>query len=88
MAYELKRKEHLDKIFSKLAKRGPPQFNALKKKIKQILIEPHRFKPLSASMKNTRRVHIHKSFVLAFKIDEKEKIVELLDYNHHNKIYK
>ena len=87
MAYTLKRKEHLDRVFAKIAKKGPVQFQAIQKKVKQILEDPHRFKPLSASMKNKRRVHIYKSFVLVYEIQEKKKIVELWDYDHHDKIY-
>ena len=60
---------------------------AIWKKVKQILDDPHRFKPLSASMKNKHRVHIYKSFVLVYEIHEKEKIVELWDYDHHDKMY-
>jgi len=33
------------------------------------------------------RVHIDKSFVLTYEIDEKNKTVKLLDYEHHDKIY-
>lgn len=33
------------------------------------------------------RVHIHKSFVLTFEIDEKNKVVRLLDYDHQDNIY-
>lgn len=87
MPYELKRKKHLDKIFAKLAKKDPMQLEAIQKKIKQILEDPYHFKPLSAAMKNKRRVHIYKSFVLVYVIHEKEKIIELWDYDHHDKIY-
>lgn len=88
MPYSLKRKKHLDKVFSKLAKKDPVQLKAIQKKVKQILEEPHRFKPLSGAMKNKRRVHIYKSFVLIFEIHEKEKVVELWDYDHHDNIYR
>ncbi len=60
---------------------------AIKNKIKQIIENPYRFKPLSSTMKNKWRVHIYKSFVLVYVIDEKEKIIELLDYDHHDNIY-
>jgi len=39
------------------------------------------------SMHGSRRVHIDKSFVLIYEIDEKEKIIRILDYDHHDKIY-
>jgi len=87
LAYGLERKPHLDRAFAKLAKKDPVQLQAIHKKIKQILEGPYRFKPLGAKMKNMRRVHIHKSFVLVYEIHENEKIVELWDYDHHGRIY-
>jgi mRNA-degrading endonuclease RelE of RelBE toxin-antitoxin system len=38
-------------------------------------------------MKGARRVHIDKSFVLTYEIDEEHKVVKLLDYDHHDSIY-
>ena len=86
--YKLKRKEHLYKVFEKLAKKDLVALEAIQKKIKQILEDPYAFKPLGKKMKNKRRVHIKKSFVLTYKIIEEEKVVELLDYDHHDKVYK
>ena len=63
------------------------QFEILSKKIKQISEDPNRFKPLRADMSGQRRVHIGKSFILTFEILEDKKIVRLLDYDHHDKIY-
>jgi len=39
-------------------------------------------------MSGIRRVHLGKSFVLIYEILENEKVVRLLDFAHHNKIYK
>ncbi len=88
LVYELKRKKGLDKIFEKLAKKDIIALEAIQKKVKQIIQDPYRFKPLSNKMKNIRRVHIKIHFVLTYKIIEEEKIVELLDYDHHDKIYR
>ncbi|MEK6957615.1 MAG: type II toxin-antitoxin system mRNA interferase toxin, RelE/StbE family, partial [archaeon] len=68
MAYNLEVKPSLDKIFRKIGKRDPEQFKALRNKTRQILEDPYRFKPLSASMKNKRRVHVYGSFVLLYEI--------------------
>ena len=86
--YKLKRKKSLDKIFEKLAKKDIIALEAIQKKTKQIIQDPYRFKPLSNKMKNIRRVHIKAHFVLTYKIIEQKKTVELLDYDHHDKIYK
>lgn len=88
MAYSLKVKPSLERIFKKIGKRDPVQLEAIRKKVKQILEEPHRFKPLSASMKSKRRVHVYGSFVLVYEINEKEKVVELFDYDRHDNIYR
>lgn len=72
----------------KLGKRDPVQVQTIHKKVKQILEDPHRFKPLRAPMNHVRRVHIVGSFVLLYTIIESEKSVELLDYDHHDTIYK
>lgn len=45
------------------------------KKIEDITENPHHYKPLRYDLKGRRRVHIEKSFVLTFRIDEKERTV-------------
>jgi len=87
MSYVLDIPEKLDKAFGKLAKRDPGQMEILHSKVKQILEEPYRFKPLRGDMKGARRVHIGKSFVLVYEIDEQNHAVRLLEYEHHDKVY-
>ena len=86
MSYNLIVPEHLDKIFSKLSKKDKLQFEILSYKIKQILENPEIGKPLTSNMTGQRRVHI-RHYVLIYEIIESEKIVRLLDYDHHDKIY-
>ena len=86
MGYKLEISEQLDRIFDKLSKKDKLQFEILSKKIKEILEDPHKFKPLRGNMAGQRRVHI-RHFVLTYEILENEKIVRLLDYEHHDKIY-
>ncbi len=87
MNYFLDTPEHLDRIFAKLIKKDRKQLEAINKKIKQILKDPYHFKPLKGDMKGARRVHIESSFVLTYEIDESKKVVKLLDYDHHDKVY-
>lgn len=84
--YSVDNKPNVDEIFKKLAKKNPKQLEIITKKLKQILENPHRFKPLSNVMKGQRRVHFG-SFVLVYSIDEKNKVVVLEDYDHHDNIY-
>ena len=85
--YTISNKPKVDEIFKKLAKKNLKQLEIITKKLQQILENPHRFKPLSNVMKGFRRVHIDKSFVLVYSIDEKTKTVILEDFDHHDNIY-
>lgn len=85
--YSIGTKPKIDKIFLKLAKKDPKQMQMICKKIEQIVGSPYHFKPLRGDMHGTRRVHVDKSFVLTYEIDEEHKSVVLLDYEHHDKIY-
>lgn len=87
MGYVLDISGEIDKKFSRLAKKNKKQLEIINKKVQQILHNPYHFKTLRGDMHGTRRVHIDKSFVLTYEIDEKNKIVKLLDYDHHDKIY-
>lgn len=87
MEYNLEISDELDKIFSKLAKKNKKQLLIIHNKIEEIRDNPYHYKPLRGDMKGARRVHIDKSFVLTFEIDKANKIIRLLDYDHHDKIY-
>lgn len=87
MNYTLEIPEHLDHIFSKLTKKNKMQMEIINKKLQQILRNPYHFKPLRGDMHGARRVHVDSSFVLTYEIDEYKKVIRLLDYDHHDKIY-
>lgn len=87
MTYGLEISAEVDKKFQKLAKKDIKQMEIVNKKVRQILENPSRFKPLRGDMKGSRRVHIDRSFVLVYDIDEKRKTVRLLDYGHHDDVY-
>jgi mRNA interferase RelE/StbE/toxin YoeB len=88
MAYKLDIPEKLDRVFEKLSKKDKKSLEIINNKIKHILENPYQFKPLRNEMAGIRRVHIGKSFVLTFEILENEKTVRLLDYEHHDIIFK
>ena len=87
MSYYLEISEKLQSIFDKIKRKDKLQADILKRKISEILENPSRFKPLTANMAGIRRVHI-RNFVLTFEIHENEKTVRLLDYDHHDIVYK
>jgi len=76
-----------DLIFKKLAKKDPKRLEAITKKLEEIVENPHRFKPLSNTMKGLRRIHFG-NFVLVYSIDEENKTVVLEDFDHHDRIYR
>ena len=86
MRYELEISEKLEKVFNKLKKRDKLRAEMVKRKIKMILENLFIGKPLTSNMAGIRRVHI-KPFVLTYEILESEKIIRLLDYEHHDSIY-
>ncbi len=78
----------VDKIFKKMEKKNRATLRIINKKLKEILQNPTVYKPLRSPLQNIRRVHIEKSFVLLFSVDEKEKTVTIIDYAHHDDAYK
>ena len=87
MVYDLFIPKNLDKLFFKLSKRNKLHLRIINNKIETILENPYQFKPLRGNMAGIWRVHIGKSFVLTYEIIESKKLVKLLDYNHHDKVY-
>lgn len=88
MAYKLHIKLGLDKKFKKLQKKDRELLQVVKRKVEDILENPYRFKPLRKPLQNMRRVHVGGSFVLIYEVNEKAGSITLLDFDHHDNIYK
>jgi YafQ family addiction module toxin component len=86
--YRLAVKESLDKKFKKFRKKDKEMLRFINRKVQDILEDPYRFKTLRKPLQNKQRVHVGGSFVLIYEINEKEKIVTLFDFDHHDNIYK
>ena len=86
--YNLAIKENLDRKFKRLKKKDREMLMLIDRKVQKILDDPYRFKPLRKPLQNKRRVHVGRSFVLIYEINEEEKTVTLLDFDHHDNIYK
>ena len=78
----------LKKILKKLKKKDKKRFDMIREKTIEIVENPRHYKNLKYSMKEFSRAHIDSSFVLIFKINEKEKTVSFEDIQHHDKVYK
>lgn len=86
--YVDKYSDEITRKLAKLKKKDPAHYEIVRKKMDWILENPeHRYKDLHYSMKGISRVHIG-HFVLAFRIDNINKIIYFEDYDHHDKIYK
>ena len=66
--YVLEIKEGVDRTFRKMAKKDRSRLKAVEAKVKEVLEDPHRFKPLRSPMQDRRRVHVG-PFVLVYEID-------------------
>lgn len=86
--YKLNIKPEADKIFRKLSKKNKKQLEIIDKKIKEIQLNPnHKYKFLKNPLQNFNRVHIDIHYVLIFKINHEENIVEIYYYGHHDEVY-
>jgi len=78
----------LQKELSKLAKKDKKRYEAVMGKIEEILKNPEHYKPLKHDLAGERRVHIMKSFVLRFDINEQGKTVIFFFFGHHDEAYR
>ena len=91
MPLEYDLSDKLKDILQNLAKRDPKKVLIINKKIKQIVnsdeLTIEHYKNLRYTMKDFKRVHIDKHFVLTFQYDRMKKFVFFVDYDHHDNIY-
>lgn len=71
----------------KACRKNPVLRNAIENKISEIIENPYHYKPLKYALAGERRVHILKSFVLKFIIDELKKSVVFIFFGHHDEAY-
>ena len=86
---EFEIKPELEKILKKLHKKDPVAYEAIMKKIEEVITcsDIEHYKNLSGSMKDRKRVHIASHFVLIFSYDPTNGFVSFLDYDHHDTVY-
>lgn len=75
----------LEDNLAKIKKRDPALIHQLDRQVAKILREPSLGKPLRNVLKNCRRVQVS-SFVLVYEVISQT--VRLLDFDHHDRIYK
>ena len=85
--YSFRVRDSLDKIFFKLARKDGVTMKIIDRKIKEIVLNPNHYKNLRKPLQHLKRVHIGKSYVLCFSVDEVRKVVMFEKFGHHDKIY-
>lgn len=84
--------DELQLIIRKIKKKDKKKAEIINKKIKEIINGDkdfiNHYKNLKHDLKDFKRVHIDKSFVLVFRIDIQNNFILFVDFDHHDKIYK
>lgn len=86
--YTIEIKPSCQEKIEKLCKKNPVLRDALENKMNEIVKSPYHYKPLKYDLAGERRVHIMKSFVLKFEIDETHKTVTFIFFGHHDEAYR
>ena len=86
--YKIEFRKSVEKIFFKLAKKNKKQLEIILNKIEEIRTEPSHYKNLKRPLQHLKRVHVDKSFVLVFSVEDSKNTVIIEDYDHHDNIYK
>ena len=76
-----------EKQINKATRKNPVLEKILTRKINQIIFNPYHYKPLRHELVGERRVHIMKSLVLKFILDEESKRVIFIFFGHHDQAY-
>jgi YafQ family addiction module toxin component len=86
--YRYSIEKRLKAKLKRLHKKNKKLYDVVLKRVEEIINNPAHYKPLRYDLKGMRRIHLEKSFVLVFEIDEEERMVRFLDLGHHDEIYK
>jgi YafQ family addiction module toxin component len=89
MPYNYRTSKNLDRILEKLFKKDKVTYEQIMAKIEEIISssDVEHYKNLRYTMKDRKRVHIG-HFVLVFKFNKAENLIEFDDFDHHDNMYK
>ena len=85
--YQVGFRKSAEKRLRKLKKKNPEAFEMVISKIEEIQQNPHHYKNLKKPLQHLKRVHVDKSFVLLFSVDEINKVIIIEKYDHHDDSY-
>ncbi len=86
VAYSISPTGEFEETAAKLKRKDAALYERLGKKIAELCEEPHFRKPLGNVLKGSFRVHVG-SFVLRYRIDERDKTLILISFVHHDDAY-
>ena len=91
MTFDFDLSDELKLVIKKLQKKDRVRIIILNKKIKEIIDNDKKtidkYKNLRYGLKEYKRVHIDKSFVLIFKVDEEKNHILFERLKHHDDVY-
>jgi len=89
MSYNYRTSKNLDRVLEKLLKKDKATYEQIISKIREIInsSDVEHYKNLRYDLKDKKRVHIG-HFVLVFKFNKTENLIEFDDFEHHDIIYK
>ena len=91
MMFEFDLTDELKVKIAKLVKKDKKKVEIINKKIREIVnsdeVQIQHYKNLRYDLKEFKRVHIDKHFVLTFKVDLTRRFVLFVDFDHHDRIY-
>ena len=89
MSYNYRTSKNLDRVLEKLLKKDKATYEQIISKIREIInsSDVEHYKNLRYDLKDKKRVHIG-HFVLVFKFNKTENLIEFDDFEHHDYIYK
>jgi len=85
--YDIVPDPKLEEELEKLKKKARVIYERIIKQMLKISKNPYLGKPLKFPMAGTRRLHVG-PFVLTYEIDERERRVIFLEFEHHDDAYK
>lgn len=77
----------VEKLFFKLVQKDRKMMKIIERKIEEIVLSPNHYKNSRRPLQHLKRVHMGKSHVLCFSVDEVRRVVVFEKFGHHDKIY-
>ncbi|MBS3065454.1 type II toxin-antitoxin system RelE/ParE family toxin [Candidatus Pacearchaeota archaeon] len=89
MPHNYRTSKNLDRILDKLFKKDKSSYEQVMNKIDEIInsYDVEHYKNLRHDLKDFKRVQVG-HFVLIFKFNKTMNLVEFVDFDHHDNIYK